>query len=122
MAQVLLVEDDQWIADCYQQWLRGHTVHHARDAQQALDMADSHVPDVIMLDLFLPYANGVQLLHTLRSHTDLNHVPVLLCTGHPPDGAVQMEAYGVRRVLDKATLTPRMLQEAIKEATEHAAV
>src|SRR5689334_22989639 len=106
MAHVLLVEDDIWIADCYQLWLTrdGHTVTHSRDAQEALDAADESIPEVIVLDLFLPFSNGIQLLHTLRSHADLATIPVILCSSALPEHMPAMAAYGVRRVLDKATL------------------
>lgn len=121
MANILLVEDDQWMADCYQDWLRAdHSVHHVRDAQGALDAADAQTPDVIVLDLFLPHANGVQLLHTLRSYTDLARVPVVLCSNQLPDALPRLAAYGVCQVVDKAVLTPQLLRQAVQGALTHA--
>jgi DNA-binding response OmpR family regulator len=118
MSRILLVEDDPWIADCYHLWLSqdGHDIRHSRDAQEALDMVDDELPDVIVLDLFLPFANGVQLLHTLRSHADLSSVPVILCSSALPEQLPDMAVYGVRRVLDKAHLGPTRLRRAVKEA------
>jgi CheY-like chemotaxis protein len=122
MSRILLVEDDPWIADCYNVWLGqdGHAVQHSRDAQEALDMIDDEPPDLIVLDLFLPFANGIQLLHTLRSHADLATIPVVLCSSSLPDQMPDMAAYGVRQVLDKAQLEPKRLRQAVKQVLAHA--
>lgn len=122
MAHILIVEDDQWLADCYKDWLHGHTVAYAVGAQEALDAADDQTPDLILLDLLLPHANGMQLLHTLRSHADWADVPVVLCSGSIPADVPDMRAYGVRAILDKATVTPTALRQAVNEAMHHATV
>jgi CheY-like chemotaxis protein len=124
MSQILLVEDDPWLADCYCQWLRaaGHNLRHVVGVRSALDALDDSLPQLILLDLFLPYANGVQLLYTLRSHADLAEVPVIICSGSLPQEMPQPGLYGVVSMLDKATLNPRALQAAVGEALKHAAI
>lgn len=116
MARILLVEDDTWLADCYRTWLTaaGHDVQLVTDAQNALDAIDDNRPDVIMLDLFLPHANGVQVLHTLQSYGDLANIPVLLCSSSFPNNMPDVSGYGVRRMLTKAVLNPSCLQAEIK--------
>ena len=124
MARVLLIEDEQWMADCYTQWLQavGHTVRHVRDAQDALDELDDTLPHLILLDLFLPHANGIQLLQTLRSHMDLSRIPIILCSTALPPESLPLEAYGVVSVVDKAVVSPRSLQQTVGEALRHATV
>ena len=126
MARVVIVEDDGWMADCFRLWLARdeHVVRHAQDIQEAIDMIDEEVPDLIILDLFLPLANGVQLLHTLRSHADLAPVPVILASAALPEQLPDMSAYGVRQVIDKAALTPAKLREAVRAClmSAHAAI
>lgn len=124
MTRVLLVEDDVWMADCYRLWLgqAGHEVSWARDAQEALDLADEQPPDVIVLDLFLPFANGIQLLHTLRSHVDLAAIPVILCSSQLPEQLPDLQAYGVHAALDKASLRPDSLRAAVHEVSGYAPV
>ncbi len=118
MASVLLVEDDRWQADCYQLWLRqqDHTVRHVVSAQAALDALDDEVADVIVLDMLLPHASGVQLLHQLRSYREWAHVPVVLCSSAALSD-VDSAAYGVSAVLDKTTLTPDAFRKAVARAT-----
>lgn len=116
MSTVLLVEDDPLLADCYRRWLQaaGYAVVFARDAQVAIDVIDTQLPDVVLLDLFLPGANGIQLLHTLRSYADLALIPVILCSSTIPDPLPSLGHYGVRAVLDKSTLNRRQLCNAIQ--------
>lgn len=122
MARVLVVEDNILTAECLQRWLQlaGHTVQYARDAQAALDCIDNTVPQVIVLDLLLLGASGVQLLHTLQSHADLANIPVIVCSNAVPHGI--SAAYGVRAVLLKPSLTRKKLCAAVQEVLAHAAV
>ena len=124
MAKVLLVEDDPWMAGCYTAWLSvaGHEVRVSRDSQAALDAVDDSPPDVIILDLLLPYTNGVQLLHALQSYDDLATIPIILCSSSLPDDLPDLTAYGVKRVATKASLSPRILRDAVKKVLSNAAV
>jgi len=115
MARVLLVEDDRWQAECYALWLTqaGHDVQVVHDAQSALDALDDESPHVLVLDILLPHANGVQLLHQMRSYTDMSSMAVVLCSSTQPPANVDLAAYGVAAVLDKTTLTPQLLRQTV---------
>lgn len=117
MASVIIVEDDPWMADCYTTWLTatGHAVRHARDSQGALDLLEDLPPQVILLDLFLPHANATQLLHTLQSYADWAHIPVILCSSALPENLPSLEAYGVCKIANKASLTPKLLNQWVGE-------
>ncbi len=118
MATILLVEDDTILADCLSQWLAsaGHVVIHAADAQSAIDKLDDVVPQLIILDMLLPGANGVQVLHTLRSHADLAPIPVIICSSVATKHIQGIESYGVSSVIDKTTLDRTALCAAVGEA------
>lgn len=124
MATILLIEDDRWLADCLSAWLvaDGHNVHHVADAYDAMDVIDSVGCDVIVLDVLLAYTNGIQLLHTLQSYPDLADVPVVICSSSVPANTQAFAAYGVRHVLNKATLTPVRLRNTIKRVLSNAAI
>jgi CheY-like chemotaxis protein len=118
MAAILLVEDEFLLAECYTLWLTatGHTVRHVTDAYAAVDAIDVTLPNVILLDLLLPGANGIQLLHTLRSHADLQHIPVIVCSNALPPNAPDLTQYGVTNVIDKTTIDRTTLCNAITKA------
>ena len=79
MGRVLVVEDDEAIADVLRRTLRqeGHEVRSAADGVEALDVAEEFVPDLVILDLGLPKLDGVEVLERLRAESD---VPILILT------------------------------------------
>lgn len=115
MATVLIVEDEILLADCYARWLmaEGYKTQHALNAQAAIDAIDEQPPQVILLDILLSGANGVQVLHMLRSHIDIARIPVILCSSALPQNMSDLASYGVRGTLDKPTLTRQKLAAAV---------
>src|SRR5881275_3459438 len=77
--RVLIVEDDEEIAQALQRSLRleGYEVRLAPDGERALADARSYVPDLVLLDLGLPKLDGVEVCRRLRADGD---VPILMLT------------------------------------------
>ena len=77
--RVLVVEDDAAIADVLRRALRqeGHEVLSADDGVEALELAESFVPDLVILDLGLPKLDGVEVCRRLRAESD---APILILT------------------------------------------
>ena len=77
--RVLVVEDDAAIADVLRRLLRqeGHEVRSAEDGVEALELAESFVPDLVILDLGLPKLDGVEVCRRLRAESD---APILILT------------------------------------------
>lgn len=111
MARILLVEDDPWLGELYCQLLQhaGHTVDWCRDGYEAIDQIDQAKPAVIVLDLLLPWGNGLQLLHELASHVDLASIPVALCSNALPSVVDEqlLRHYGVVKTINKAATPPK---------------
>jgi DNA-binding response OmpR family regulator len=78
---VLVVEDDRALAQFLQKGLllEGHTVDVAGDGETALQKAEEHSPDLMVLDLGLPERDGTQVLEAM--HARAAHTPVLVLTG-----------------------------------------
>jgi two-component system, OmpR family, response regulator MprA len=77
--RVLVVEDDEAIADVVRRALRqeGHEVRSAADGVEALAISEEFVPDLVILDLGLPRLDGVEVSRRLRAESD---VPILMLT------------------------------------------
>ncbi|HEY7255112.1 MAG TPA: response regulator transcription factor [Solirubrobacterales bacterium] len=77
--RVLVVEDDEDIADVLRRSLRneGYDVRTSADGIDALDVAAGFVPDLVVLDLGLPRLDGVEVCRRLRADSD---VPILMLT------------------------------------------
>jgi len=80
MSQVLVVDDDDTVANIVLEYLAraGHVAARAADGRQALDSLDRKVPDLIVLDLMLPHIDGLEVCRRVRAlHPDL---PVIMLT------------------------------------------
>jgi len=77
--RVLVVEDDEEIADVLRRSLRneGYDVRTSGDGVEALDAAAAFTPDLVVLDLGLPRLDGVEVCRRLRAEGD---VPILMLT------------------------------------------
>lgn len=128
MSRILLVEDDAWLSELYGDILTRHgcTVHRAETANAALDILNKEAIDILILDMFLPHHNGVELLHEIASYTDTNTVPVIVLSSvYQHDFKMSEERwrhYGVVQYLYKpATKPQRLVAEVQKQLAKVAA-
>ena len=99
---VLVVDDDETIRETLTDFLaaRGHTARAAATATAGRRAAAEHSPDVVLLDLRLPDADGHRLLEALRA--DDPEVAVVVLTGHADvPTAVRLMQQGAADVLEK---------------------
>ena len=76
---ILVVDDEQAIVDALRYTLEKehYQVLEARDGEQALDIAASGSPDLLVLDLMLPGIDGFEVCRRLRQ---AGNVPVIMLT------------------------------------------
>src|SRR5206468_6224046 len=81
-ARILVVEDHDDSRRMMEDLLvsAGFEVKTASNGAEALRQLRYEVPDLIVLDLMLPWVNGVEVLATLRDQPDLANLPVLVTT------------------------------------------
>ncbi|HEX5414796.1 MAG TPA: response regulator [Chloroflexota bacterium] len=79
---VLLVEDNPGMRRLMKRFLggSGYIVLEARNADEAIAMANEYQPDVITLDVMMPSKDGWEVLQTLRAQPRTRHIPVLVCS------------------------------------------
>lgn len=121
MTYVLLLEDDRWLADSYKKILNtaSFTVRHVVDAAAAMATVEERAPAVIVADIMLEGHMVFPLLHELRSYEDTREIPVVLCTTLQDQSLTEstLRVYGVKALLDKATLRPEALVDTVKACT-----
>ena len=80
---VLLIDDDESTSDTFRLILRreGYAVRTARDAFDGLALVESTIPDAIVVDLRMPFVNGLGFLYRLRSRPECRYIPVAVVTG-----------------------------------------
>lgn len=114
---VLVIEDDIWLAEQFVRTLQraDFVAHTVSSGHIAMEMIDELKPRVIVLDMLLTGGTGVTLLHELQSYEDTAKVPVILCTNLASHIThKEVSAYGVRRILDKATMHPDDIVTAVR--------
>jgi DNA-binding NtrC family response regulator len=78
---ILIVDDEHDLLRLFARALElnGYDIQLADSAQAAMAVIAAHTPDAILLDLKMPYVNGVGLLYRLReTHPE---IPVAVVTG-----------------------------------------
>jgi CheY-like chemotaxis protein len=113
MAKILYIEDIQDNITLVEKIVtsRGHEFLYAKDAEKGLEMAFSSNPDLILLDLGLPDADGQTLSVWLRGDPALEKIPIIVLTAWPEE-VVQhtVEAYSLNGYLCKPFSMQALLQ------------
>ena len=84
-AKILIVEDDYDQRRLLVKLTRracGCDILQAEDGLEALKimLQDKQVPNLILLDLMLPYLRGVEFLTIVRGRPEFDQIPVIVCT------------------------------------------
>ena len=69
----------------------GWAVHEATDGEEALTMARSLEPDLVVLDLMMPRLNGLDVLSRLKADSALRRTRFLVVTAQPASEAEALE-------------------------------
>jgi len=79
---VLVVDDEPDIRELIQYNLiqSGHSVLTASEGVSALELAQSKLPDVIVLDVMMPGLTGIEVAKRLRSQTQTSSIPIIMLT------------------------------------------
>ena len=84
MPKILLVEDNEMNRDMLSRRLlrKGYAVVMAHDGEQALVLAGSEDPDLILMDISLPKMDGWEVTRLLKSNSKTKGIPVIALTAH----------------------------------------
>ena len=82
---ILVIDDDKDFQTILKVTLNqsGYTVKSLFDGQITSTLNEQPVPDVILLDVDLPYANGVEVGKQLKSNASTKNVPVIMVSANP---------------------------------------
>jgi CheY-like chemotaxis protein len=88
MHKILLVEDNELNRDMLSRRLerKGYSVVLAVDGQSGVEMAGSHAPDLVLMDMSLPVLDGWEATRRLKADPATAHVPVIALTAHAMSG------------------------------------
>jgi two-component system, OmpR family, alkaline phosphatase synthesis response regulator PhoP len=82
MSKILIIEDNQLMREATMQALEreGHQVFGADDGPSGISLARSEKPDLILLDLMMPYMPGDEVARYLRYDEEMASIPIIVLT------------------------------------------
>lgn len=83
MKKILLVDDDKDIREVLKKklTLNKYAVMTASSGQEALIICKTSVPDLVILDIAMPYMDGYETCKMLKEDNKTSNIPVFFLTG-----------------------------------------
>ncbi|HSL54395.1 MAG TPA: PAS domain S-box protein [Pyrinomonadaceae bacterium] len=121
--RVLIVDDDRKILDLLVELLQleGYEVATATDGSEAVDLALSFNPDVVVSDVVMPEVGGLELCRRLKQDPRTAYIPVLLISGRIPsdDGGIEGLHAGADDYLDLPFRNEELLVKVARLVERH---
>ena len=104
MKKILVADDDAAIAELLRQSLEseGYETHKITQALRFYDAVMEYQPDLILLDLMMPYLEGEDELRLLQMNADTRTIPVIVVTAMH-EAKQQQEHYRALGVVEIVT-------------------
>jgi len=78
---ILIIEDDEVSISILTEILSGvYDIHVARNGNDGIDMAQSIIPDLILLDVVMPVMNGYEVIKVLKNEPATQDIPIIFVT------------------------------------------
>ena len=114
---IMIVEDDSFVMDIYKTKLsqEGFSVVEAGNGAEALKKLKDVKPDLMLLDIIMPYMDGLEVLKKMKENEETKNIPVILLTNlsqkEEVDKGIEL---GAKDYLIKSHFTPSEVLEKIK--------
>lgn len=118
---ILLVEDDFFVRDIYQKKLKehGYSVRAAENGLEGMDRLREKRPDLVLLDIFMPFKDGREVLRDMRASDEWKDIPVIMLTNFSEsEGVRDGFSLGADEYLIKSHFTPSEVLTKIRKVLE----
>jgi two-component system, OmpR family, alkaline phosphatase synthesis response regulator PhoP len=88
--KILVVDDERHIVRLIQVNLEraGYAVVTAFDGREALKKVDAEKPDLVVMDVMMPYMDGFEALKNLQANPGTRDIPVVMLTAKAQDADI----------------------------------
>jgi CheY-like chemotaxis protein len=127
-SKVLLVEDSKFLRMATERSLSnaGYLVSTASDGEEALQVANDKLPDIILLDMMLPKVSGLNVLKALKENPATMHIPVIVLTSLSQKNEEKLLSEGAAAYFEKSALAldqnssrlPDMVETVLARASQ----
>ncbi len=78
---ILIIEDNDELRGFISELFEGeYNTLEAENGLRGIELANEHIPDIILTDVMMPELNGLQVCNRLKNGADTSHIPVVLLT------------------------------------------
>lgn len=116
MKSILVVDDEFDLVGTLRSILEGegYGTEFCSNGRAALDLLGSHRPDLLLMDVMLPFVSGLEVLRQMKETPGLDGIPVVLMSSVPP--GVKQRDYHWDAFLRK----PFKLEDLLRTVSEFA--
>ena len=115
--KILIIEDEKILREMYHDKFTqaGFNVTIVDSAEEGMNNISKARPDLILLDILLPKANGISFLTRLRKKPEFNSLPIIAFSNFDsPETKKTAFNLGVKDYLIKTNFTPKEIVDKIK--------
>ena len=119
---ILLAEDDVFVVSIYQTKLEkeGFTIAVAENGLEALKQLEKITPVMILLDIMMPYLDGIGVLKKIKESDEWRDIPVIMLTNlSEKEKMDEAMAMGASDYLIKSHFTPSEVMIKIREILDN---
>ena len=86
--KILVVEDNELNLKLFCDLLRAHgyDAEPVRDGREAVARARSFAPDLVVMDIQMPYITGLELIEQMKGDAELKRTPIMAVTAYAAKG------------------------------------
>jgi two-component system cell cycle response regulator DivK len=86
--KILVVEDNELNLKLFCDLLRAHgyEAEPVRDGREAVERARVFAPDLVIMDIQMPYISGLELIEQLKVDEELKAIPIMAVTAYAAKG------------------------------------
>ena len=109
--RILIVDDEKNIVSSLQEILNdeGYDIVTAEDGLDALEMVQAEPPDLVLLDIWIPGMDGIEVLQAIKTYHP--EIEVLVMSGHGTiDTAVKATKLGAYDFIEKPFSVDALLE------------
>ncbi len=119
-SKVLLVEDSKFLRMANERALSnaGFQVSTAADGEEALQLANDKLPDIILLDMMLPKISGPNVLKALKGNPATKDIPVIVLTSLSQSNEEKLLHEGAAAYFEKSALELDKTSDGLAAAVE----
>ena len=121
--KILVVEDNELNLKLFCDLLRAHgyVAEPVRDGREAVERARGFAPDLVVMDIQMPYVSGLELIEQLKGDPELRRTPIMAVTAYATSGDEdRARAIGAQAYVAKPISVARFVQ-TVEDLLESAA-